>query len=277
MKGALRSFGVRWACLLLSLAAGSLSSCGETDPLGSSPAASMDAVAPAGPHRVVVFATASLREPITALARRYERDHPGARVDLRVEGGAQLLARMLAGEPADVIAIADSSLMSRFAGAALLAAHSAEELARNRIAIAVAKGNPKSVQSLHDLARTDLRVGLGARSSSIGRYARWVLSRQQLDVTPAVEAASAEAVLATVVAGDVDAAIVYRTSFRGAEGATCVEVPEADNTPVLYSIAAVREAPEPRGAAAFRALALGPVGQAALSAAGFLPIGAKAR
>jgi hypothetical protein len=52
-------------------------------------------------------------------------------------------------------------------------------------------------------------------------------------------------------------------------------VPKEQNTPALYSISVGREPAEPKGAEAFRALALGPDGQEMLHAAGFLPIGAK--
>ena len=77
-------------------------------------------------------------------------------------------------------------------------------------------------------------------------------------------------------AGEADAGIVYTTSFvAGDDKVARIDVPEVDNTPVLYSISATREAKEPKGAAAFRALAVGPVGQQILHEAGFLPIGAK--
>lgn len=249
--------------------------CGRADaaPPRTAPAAALEA--PTGPHTVVVFATQSLRAPFAALARRYEQDHPGAHVDLHTDGGAQLLAQCNSGAVCDVVAIGDSSLMSRFAASVLLAEHSATELARGRIAIAVAAGDPKHVASLRDLARTDLRVALGARSSSIGRHGRWALSRQNLVVAPAFEGGTADALLAKLQAGEVDAAVVYTTTLRGATGVAMVEVPEADNTPVLYSISAMRSAAEPRGAAAFRALALGEAGQAILREHGFLPIGAK--
>lgn len=234
------------------------------------------AEAPAAPHRVVVFATASLRRPFEALARRYEQDHPGATVELRCEGGAALLAAMNGGAASDVIAIGDSSQMSRFSSAGLLAVGSPTELARGRIAIAVPKGNAKHVQALADLVRADVRVALGARSSSIGRHSRWALSAQHLEVRPAVEADTADGVLDRVAAGDADAGIVYTTTFAGATDAVeRVAIPEAQNTPVLYSISAAREAAEPRGAAAFRALAIGPTGQQILREHGFLPIGAK--
>jgi molybdate transport system substrate-binding protein len=82
-------------------------------------------------------------------------------------------------------------------------------------------------------------------------------------------------VLAAVTRGDADAGIVYTTTMRGAQGVDVIALPDADNTPALYSISALTAAPEPRGAAAFRALALSPTGQSILHDAGFLPIGAK--
>lgn len=245
-------------------------------PASATPPTPAAVAAPAGPHEVVVFATASLRRPFEALARRYETDHPGAKVTLRCEGGQQLLAAMNGGARCDVVAIGDSSQMSKFAAAALLAGGSATELARSRVAIVVAAGNGKQVKGLADFGRTDLRVALGVRASSIGRHARWVLSRQHLDPKPTVEADTADGVLAKVAAGEADAGIVYTTSCTGADGKVAkIEIPEADNTPVLYSISAAREAPQPQAAAAFRALALGPTGQQILHEAGFLPIGDK--
>ena len=253
-----------------------LAACGGSADPGAAVHAAAPAAAPDAPHEIVVFATHSLSRPFEALARRYEQEHPGAKVTLRCEGGAALLAAANAGEPFDVIAIGDSSLMSRFAAAAHLLSGSPTELARGRLALAVAKGNPKNVKGLADLGRADLRIALGERSSSIGRHARWVLSRLSLDPKPACMAPTAAGVLQNVVAGEADVGVVYATSFvEAAETVARVDLAEAENTPVLYSISAARLAREPRGAAAFRALALGPIGQRLLHDAGFLPIGAK--
>lgn len=262
-----------WSSIVLSVGL-TAAACGK-HPQHASPAAvqSEGATAPAGPHTVTVFATASLRAPFTALARQYEQDHPGAQVSLRCAPGQELLAAMQQGERCDVLAIGDNSLMSRFAAAAMLGPGVAE-LARNRIAIAVAAGNPRRVQGLADLLRSDLRLALGVRAASIGRHGRWVLSRLGQEPHPEVEAQSADAVLARVAAGEADAGIVYATTAT-IPGVELLAVPEADNTPVLYSIAVARDAPEPRGAAAFAALARSATGQRLLHAAGFLPPGAK--
>ncbi len=240
------------------------------------PASTASVEAPAGPHEIVVCATASLRRAFEAMARRYEQDHAGAHVRLHFDGGAQLLAALNAGEKCDVIALADSSVMARVSSAGHTDVGSPAELARNRVAIAVAAGNPKQVKGLADFGREDLRLALGARTSSIGRHSRWVLSRLKLAPKPAVEASTADGVLAKIAAGEADLGIVYATSFADAGGGVQrIDIPESENTPALYSISTGREAKEPRGAAAFRALALGPIGQQVLHDAGFLPIGAK--
>lgn len=256
-----------------------LCACGGETSAAPDPAAPAAAIeAPSGPHSLAVCATTSLRRAFEAIARHYEQEHSGASVTLHFDGGTQLLAAMNAGERCDVIAVGDSSVMARITSAGHTAVGSPAELARNRIAIAVASGNPKQVQGLADLGRNDLRLALGARTSSIGRHSRWVLSRLELAPNPAVEAATAEAVLAKVASGEADAGIVYATSFAGTgSGVQRIDVPSEQNTPALYSISAAREPTEPRAAAAFRALALGPVGQELLGDAGFLPIGAKLR
>ncbi len=232
------------------------------------------AAAPAGPHEVVVFATQSLAAPFRRMASAYERAHPGARVTLRCEGGAALLSAMIAEERADVVAIGDSSLMSRFAAAALLESGSPTELARSRVAIAVATGNPLGIGIADDLARAGVRAAIGKRSSSIGRYGRWLLSHRGVDCAPAMEADTADQLVAAVAEGRADAAIVYATTALPAN-VQRIAVPEIDNQPVLYSISVVRGAAEPLGARAFQAFALGGEGQAILREEGFLPIGAK--
>jgi len=261
--------------LLVALAL--LAACSREASENLSPSAKPpSAEAPAGPHTVKVCATASLRRAFEAIAARYEQDHPGATVKLHFDGGTQILNALNAGEKCDVIALGDNSVMARVSSAGHTAVGSPTELARNRVAIVVAAGNPKQVKGLADFSREALRIALGARTSSIGRHSRWVLSRLKLRPTPASEATTADGVLAKIASGEADVGIVYTTTLvGGAAGVEEITVPEEQNTPALYSISVAREAAEPRGAAAFRELALGPDGQALLHEAGFRPIGDK--
>ncbi len=257
-----------------------LAACGRDDagaPAGSTPAQPA-AEAPAGPHRVAVCATASLRRAFEALAARYEAAHSGAEVGLHFDGGTQILNALDAGEKCDVVALGENSVMARVVAAGHTAVGSPTELARSRIAIAVARGNPKRVEGLADFARDDLRVALGTRTASIRRHANWVLSRLSLRAKPAVETTTADGVLAKIAAGEADVGIVYATSFVALPddaGVEAIPIPEEQNTPVLYSISVAREPAEPRGASAFYALALGEEGQAVMKEMGFRGIGEK--
>jgi molybdate transport system substrate-binding protein len=233
------------------------------------------AAAPDRPHRVRVLASGSLRDVFARIGRAYESAHPGAQVELEIAGSLELLERLNGGEIADVVAISDTSTMSRVSAGGHLAVGSAREFARNAIAVAVPAGNPGNVRDLTDLARPGLRVALGTRSSSIGRHARWCLSRANLDVRPAHEASTADGVLEHVRKREADAGVVYVTSFRRGEadvaGVERIDVPAALNTRALYSIGTVRMAKDSQAALAFRDFVLGQPGQALLREAGFQP------
>lgn len=258
------------------LGALALVGCGA-DAAGTAPvAAAPVARPPERAHTVVVWATNSLRPAMERLAAAYANSASTGKVELRIAGGDELLQARHDGGRCDVIAIGDSSQMSRFAAAAHLAPHSVAELARGRLAIAVAVGNPLGIRELGDLARPGLRLVAGRRSSSIGRYTSWALSAKGVVAEPVLRVAGADAVAAEVAGGRADAGIVYATTHRaGAVGWQSLPIPEADNQPVLYSIGIDREAAERDGAAAFLALALGAEGQRILGECGFLPPGTK--
>jgi molybdate transport system substrate-binding protein len=206
---------------------------------------------------------------VERLARAHEALHPGASVETVLGGGAALLARMDSGGRCDVVAVGDSSLMSRFTAAAHLAVGSPRELARNRLALVVASGNPAGIESLEDLRQPNLRIALGKRSASIGRYGRWVLSRIQPSPSPAVEADTARGVLDLVAEKRADVGVVYATTTGpGDPRVKQIALPEAQNTSVLYSISRARLTEVPQAADAFIALACGSEGAKILEGSG---------
>ena len=53
-------------------------------------------------------------------------------------------------------------------------------ISRNDMVLCVPKGNPKHVKSIEDLARLELRVGLGHRNSALGALTDDLLKKLQL-------------------------------------------------------------------------------------------------
>lgn len=210
------------------------------------------------PEKVTVLAAASLTEAFEVLGRDSD-------VRFSFAGSQQLAAQVEAGAPVDVVATADADVMAHLGRAGLV--DPPVTFARNRLAIAVAPGNPLRIQGVADLARRELKVVLADPSVPAGRYAAQALDRVGAHVKPVSLELDVKAVARKVAAGDADAGIVYATDV--APGAR-VDLPEADNVVATYPVAVVTATKNRRGAEAFVARLLGPPGRDALTARGFL-------
>lgn len=217
---------------------------------------------------LVVFAASSLTDALEAVAAELEAS-TGIPVLLNLAGSQTLAAQLVEGAPADVFISADTVQMDVVAAAGLLAAEPVT-LATNTLAIAVEPGNPAGVRGLADLARPDLVVVLPAPQVPAGRYARELLERAGVEVTPSSLERSVRAALAKVTLGEADAAIVYASDVVAAGDAVeGVGIPDAESVAVTYPMAVLRGATAPDPAAAFLDLAGSSRGQRILAEHGF--------
>jgi len=217
-----------------------------------------------------IFAASSLTEAFQSLEPKWLADEQHAPIAFQFAASSALALQIEEGAPADVLATADQPTMKRVADKGLVA--KAALFARNRLVIAVEKGNPKHVAKLADLARPDLVLVLAAPEVPAGRYARQMLDAAHVTATPRSLEENVKAVLTKVSLGEADAGIVYVTDVRPAAGKVeAVAVPEAAGVEVGYWIAPLAKAPRPEQARAFVDLVLGAEGRAALEKAGFTP------
>jgi len=211
----------------------------------------------AASSKVTVLAAASLTEAFEGLGAS------GATYSFA--GSQQLVAQVEAMAPVDVVATADTASMDRLVAAGLVDPPTV--FARNRLAIAVAPGNPKRIAGVADLDRDGLRVVLADPTVPVGRYTGDVLTRTRVAVRPVSLELDVKAVARKVAAGEADAGIVYATDV--APGAS-VPIPEADNVVATYPVAVVRATKHRQEAGAFVDRLLGAKGREALAARGFL-------
>ena len=194
------------ATLAVSLLA--VVSCGgsapQTPTLGDGPM-------PAG--AITVFAASSLGGVFDRASEELSRRYPGTRYTINYGSSSTLATQIVNGAPADVFASADETNMQKVLDAAL-AKGPASIFATNRLAIAVAPGNPKRISSLADLARRELTVVLAAPSVPAGRYALESLGKAGVTLTPASQEVDVRAVLSKVALGEADAGIVYVTDVK---------------------------------------------------------------
>lgn len=230
------------------------------------------ACAPNGGTTLTVFAAASLTEPFARLAARFEADHAGVTVNVAHGGSARLATQLTEGAEADVFAAADRRTMDTVVTAGRADGDAVELFATNRLAIAVAPGNPHRIAGLADLARRELIVVICQPAVPCGAAGQRLASDAGVSLAPDSEESDVKSVLNKVRAGEADAGLVYVSDITTAGDAVdAVEIADADQAQTMYPIAALRDAPHRELAGEFVDLVRSPSGRRVLAAAGFGP------
>lgn len=247
--------------LVLAAATGA---CGV--PRGSGPAGGNDSGSGGGP--ITVLAAASLTEAFTQIGGDYQAKS-GTAVRFSFGSSATLATQIVEGAPADVFAAASPASMQPVTNARATSGTS-RIFATNALAIAVPIGNPGQVRGLHDFADERKAIAVCAPQVPCGAAAARAFASAGVAPRPDTEEPDVKAALAKVSAGEVDAALVYRTDVVAARGKVeGIEFPESASAGNDYLIAALKESRDPAAAAAFVDYVLSQEGQSVLARAGF--------
>ncbi|HKW58179.1 MAG TPA: molybdate ABC transporter substrate-binding protein [Candidatus Dormibacteraeota bacterium] len=209
---------------------------------------------------LTVFAAASLQPPFDRIAQQIQ-----ATPRINYAGTQTLTTSLIQGARADVFASADSAHMKTIEDTGLLASPP-QVFAHNRLEIAVARGNPKGIHGLADLARAGLVVVLADPSVPAGKYADQALAKAGVKVRPASLELQVTAVLTKVALGEADAGIVYASDVTSSGKVDGVQIPDSQNVVADYLIGNLSDRPVARE---FIDLVLSAKGQAILTESGF--------
>jgi molybdate transport system substrate-binding protein len=218
---------------------------------------------------ITVFAAASLTEAFGELGKAFEADNPGSKVTFSFGASSTLSQQIAQDAPADVLATADEASLERVVDAG--AANAPRVFARNRLELAVGKGNPKALARLEDLTRPGIVFVLCAPEVPCGKFAAQALAKAGATAKPKSFEENVKAVLTKVSLGEADAGIVYVTDVRSAgarvEG---VAIPDDQNVLATYPIAVLEKSKNPEGARTFVDFVLSAAGRRVLAGYGFL-------
>jgi molybdate transport system substrate-binding protein len=157
---------------------------------------------------LVLFCAAGIKGPVAAVAQEYEELY-GVHIQIQYGGSGTLLSNLTISQIGDLYLAADQSYIDIAKQKGLVDEHIA--LARQRPVIGVRKGNPKNIQSVHDLLQKDVTLALAnPEAASIGKQTKiqlenlhlWTAIEQQAVVfKPTVMEIANDIKLGTVDAG----------------------------------------------------------------------------
>jgi molybdate transport system substrate-binding protein len=261
--------------LAVFLALSGLVAAGCGDDSSTSPAATTTApsttTAPKVTGDLTVLAAASLTESLKEIGTAFEAANPGSKVTFSFAASSSLVTQINQGAPADVFASADTANMDKLtASSGAGTAAPPVTFATNKLQIIVNKGNPKNITGVADLAKSGVIYVTAAAEVPIGGYAKQVLDKAKVTVSPKSLEADVKSVVNKVTLGEADAGIVYATDVKAAgDKAAGVTIPDELNVIASYPIAATKASRNATAASAFVGFVAGSQGQAILTKYGF--------
>ena len=217
---------------------------------------------------LTVLAAASLSEAFKELGTAFEGKHPGTKLTFSFDASSALATQANNGAPADLFASADQANMKKVTEAGN--ATGAKVFARNRLAIVVAKGNPKKITALTDFDKPSVTFVVCAPEVPCGKYGAEALNKAGVKARPKSLETNVKAVVTKVTSGAVDAGIGYVTDAKAAGGsAEGVDIADRYNVVAEYPMAVLKQSGNSNLAYAFLDYILGPDAQAVLAKYGF--------
>jgi molybdate transport system substrate-binding protein len=220
---------------------------------------------------ITVFVAASLTESFDAMAKQFQKKYPDVEVRFSYDASSNLATQINQGAPADVFASADQDNLQKTIDSGAVTPPPVV-LAKNRLEIAVEKGNPKKIKGLADLQKSGLVVVLCADQVPCGKYAAESLAKAGVSISPASKEENAKATLSKVSIGEADASIVYVTDVKASKGTTSgVKITDKQNVIATYPMGVVKESQNATAAKAWVQFVKSKEGQKTLRKFGFLP------
>jgi molybdate transport system substrate-binding protein len=221
---------------------------------------------------VTVSAAVSLSEAFKEIAKLYESQNTGAKVEMNFGASGALLQQIVRGAPVDVFASADEKTMADAQQRGLVTKQ--QVFAQNSLVAVVPTASNRAWKALPDIKPGDInRMALGNPDSvPAGRYASQALAQAGMADAfkdKQIMAQNVRQVLDYVARGEVDVGFVYGTDAAVMTDKVKVLFTVPLPQPVRYPIAVIQDSKQADAAQKFVTLVLSPQGQEVLAKHGF--------
>ena len=241
---------------------------------------------------LTVFAAASLTESLTAIGDKYMAANPNVKLSFNFDSSGKLLTQIKEGAVCDLFISAAPKQMNALDGTLkedadknpdgldMLVEGSRIDLLENKVALAVAEGSDKGIDSFDKLAELlksgDVMLAIGNEDVPVGQYTQKIFAYYDIDEASIADkltyGSNVKEVTTAVSEGTVDCGIIYASDAYSA-GLTVAAEATADMCgQVIYPAAVLNTSANQEAAAAFLTYLQGDEASAEFEAVLFTPL-----
>ena len=226
---------------------------------------------PAETVELTVFAAASLTESLTAIGEKYMAENENVKLIFNFDSSGKLYTQITEGAPCDLFISAAPKQMNQLDGTLkddadknpdgldMLVEGSRIDLLENKVALAVAEGNDKGIDSFDKLAELlksgDVMLAIGNEDVPVGQYTQKIFAYYDIDETAIADKLSygsnVKEVTTAVSEGTVDCGIIYASDAYSAGLTVAAEATAEMCGQVIYPAAVLNTSAQQEAAAAF--------------------------
>lgn len=219
---------------------------------------------------LTIFAASSLGQTFTAIGKAFEAKNKGVSVQFSFLASSTLATQLNAGAPADVFASASVSDMA----AVRSLVPDTTIFTANRVVLATPRENNFHINKIIDLNKRGLKWIECAPIVPCGAAAVAALASEgRITSKPVSLEPKVSSVVAKLVNGEVDAAIIYHSDYVANKGILKeIRFKSTQAASTKYPIGVVKTSSQPVLAKLFVEMVLSPYGRKILAEAGFIRV-----
>ena len=241
---------------------------------------------------LTVFAAASLTESLTAIGNKYMAENENVKITFNFDSSGKLLTQITEGAVCDLFLFAAPKQMNALDGSLkddadknpdgldMLVAGSRIDLLENKVALAVADGNPKGIESFDQLAELlksgEVMLAIGNSDVPVGQYTQKIFAYYGIDEASVADkltyGSNVKEVTTAVSEGTVDCGIIYASDAYSAQLTVAAEATADMCGQVIYPAAVLNTSANQEAAAAFLTYLQGEEASAEFEAVLFTPL-----
>ncbi len=200
------------------------------------------------PKSITISAAASLKESLTELQPKFEKDN-NVKLTFNFGASGTLQKQIEQGAPSDVFISAGKQQMDNLEKENLIDKSSRKNLLNNRLVLIVSKDYKDKVKSLSDLTSVNGKIAMGEASVvPAGQYGKESLEKLNLMdkvKDKMVYAKDVKQVVQYVESGEAVAGIVYKSDATVLKNSSIAEtIDESSHKPIVYPEAIVTASKE---------------------------------